>query len=89
MKAEASKVMIESRLVLDARELSILNHICSYAFDNKKFAKARKSSSCNGGVTEKEIQDFITAMRVITDSMMKRIEEDSAEIFSHNGGKQG
>ena len=87
MNAEAAKITVESRLILTARELSILNHICSYAFDNKEFAKARQSSSYNGGVTKKEITDFIATMRKLTSDIMRQIEINSAVMFSNNGGK--
>ncbi len=88
MKAEVASVTVESRLVLSGRELSILNHICSYAFEYKAFAEARRSITYNGGVTEKEITEFVGSMRDITDKMMKRIEIQSAEMFSKNGGKE-
>lgn len=76
---ECYSVEVKTRLVLNKRELELLNHICSYG--GSEFARVRESGHYHGGVAQKEIENFMVMMREVTSRVMHQLDKPEEKIF--------
>ncbi len=82
MKAGTHKIEVEAQLILNRRELQLLNHIFSY--DHSSIVKGVVSSYYSGGVTEEEVKTFMKSIRAETSVLISEI-EDAKKVLFKNG----